>query len=195
MSHLYIETNFLPRQARDKHRESTQKQDRFPPGASNGNATVTAIGKNFSAVAPPLLKTLRKSMAMDAFQNSSSAASAATGSGSSGAGAGPRCFPYVAGIKECGQLPNAASNRDSEPWRTYAEALYSGAIEPAVTAEILAWHQTQQGSGVKGSRLKLGVLSGCGGDVHCGDSLETFTIHGFGYGLLQADLVEECVLT
>ena len=48
---------------------------------------------------------------------------------------------------------------------------------------------------MKGSRLKLGVLSGCGGDVHCGDSLETFTIHGFGYGLLQADLVEECVLT
>jgi hypothetical protein len=29
---------------------------------------------------------------------------------------------------------------------------------------------------VKGSRLKLGVLSGCGGDVHCGDSLETFTV-------------------
>ena len=61
-----------------------------------------------------------------------------------------------------------ASNRDSEPWRTYAEALYSGAIEPRVTAQILAWHQTQQGSGVRGSRLKLGVLAGCGGDVSCG---------------------------
>ena len=30
--------------------------------------------------------------------------------------------------------------------------------------------------------------------MHCGDSLETFTIHGFGYGLLQADLVEEYLL-
>ena len=64
-----------------------------------------------------------------------------------------------------------ASNRESEPWRTYSEALYSGAIEPAVILELLAWHQTQQGQGVRGSRLKLGVLSGCGGDVHCGDSL------------------------
>ena len=60
-----------------------------------------------------------------------------------------------------------------------SEALYSGAIEPAVTAEILAWHQTQQGPGVKGSRLKLGVLSGCGGDQSCGNNLETFTIHGW----------------
>jgi len=25
--HLYIKTNILPRQARDKHRENTQKQD------------------------------------------------------------------------------------------------------------------------------------------------------------------------
>lgn len=81
-----------------------------------------------------------------------------------------------------------------EPWRTYSEALYSGAIEPAVIRELLAWHQTQTGNGVKGSRLKLGVLSGCGGDVSCGDSLETFTIHGWGYGLLQADLIEPYLL-
>ncbi len=33
-----------------------------------------------------------------------------------------------------------------------------------------------------------GVLAGCGGDVSCGDQLETFTVHGWGYGLLQADL-------
>ena len=87
-----------------------------------------------------------------------------------------------------------ASNRDSEPWRTYAEALYSGAIEPPVISEILEWHQTQQGSNVKGSRLKLGALSGCGGDVHCGDSLETFTCHGWGTGLLQADEIEPYLL-
>jgi hypothetical protein len=29
LSHLYIKTNILPRQARDKHRETTQKRDRF----------------------------------------------------------------------------------------------------------------------------------------------------------------------
>ena len=95
------------------------------------------------------------------------------------------CHPYAAGTRECGMLPSAPSNRDSEPWRTYSEALYSGALEPATITAILEWHQRAQGSGVKGSRLKLGVLSGCGGDVSCGDQLETFTLHGFGYGLLQ----------
>jgi hypothetical protein len=37
LSHLYIEkTNILPRQARDKHRESTQKKDRFFPQEVEG---------------------------------------------------------------------------------------------------------------------------------------------------------------
>ena len=221
-------------------------------GKSRSNATVSALGANFTAVAAPLLETLRASMLQDAGPR----------------GEIPRCFPYVAGGKECGMIAGEPSNRDSEPWRTYAEVLYedppslfhsvphsvlfsvqlnhctgvnvapaahsgnaygsfgeslfpfnsdgvsshmhtmftltfvftntrgprySGAIQPEVTAEILAWHQTRQGSGVKGSRLKLGVLAGCGGDVSCGDQLETFTIHGWGYGLLRADLIEECV--
>jgi hypothetical protein len=30
LSHLYIKTIILPRQARDKHRENTQKRCRFP---------------------------------------------------------------------------------------------------------------------------------------------------------------------
>ena len=38
----------------------------------------------------------------------------------------------------CRMIKTEPSNRDSEPWRTYAEALYSGAIEPAVISEILA---------------------------------------------------------
>ena len=67
-------------------------------GAKHSNSTASSLGKNFSAVAPPLLTALRKSMAMDAF--------------SSGGAALPRCFPYVAGIKECGELPHAASNRE-----------------------------------------------------------------------------------
>jgi hypothetical protein len=63
-----------------------------------------------------------------------------------------------------------------------------------VIREMVEWHQTEQGDKVAGSRLKLGVLSGCGGDVHCGNSLETFTIHGWGYGLLHADLIEPFLL-
>ena len=77
-------------------------------GKAKGSAAATAIGNNFSAVAPPLLATLRKSMAMDAF--------------SSSGGAGPRCFPYVAGNKNCGELKPQPSDRDSEPWRTYVSS-------------------------------------------------------------------------
>lgn len=103
------------------------------------------------------------------------------------------CWPNDI-VNGCRMIKTEPSNRDSEPWRTYAEALYSGAIDPPVISEILEWHQTQQGSNVKGSRLKLGALSGCGGDVHCGDSLETFTCHGWGTGLLQADEIEPYLL-
>ena len=67
------------------------------------------------------------------------------------------------------------------------QALYSGAIPPAVTAQILNWHQTSRAA--LGSRLKLGVLTGSGGDVQSGDALETFTLFGWGYGLLQAGIM------
>jgi hypothetical protein len=102
------------------------------------------------------------------------------------------CHPYAAGEATCGMLQDAPSSRDSEAWRTYAEALYSGAIPANVTAEILEWHQTARAP--SGSRLKLGVLTGSGLDVASGDALETFTLFGWGYGLLQADLVEPFVL-
>merc|ERR1740117_1015091 len=129
-----------------------------------------------NSVATPLLEQIERSISIDAV------------------GSAPRCFPYVAGIRECGMLPKAASNRDSEPWRTYSEALYSGALNESVISEIVQWHNQKQGAGVRGSRLKLGVLAGAGGDVSSGDQLETFTIHGWGYGLLQADLIEPFLL-
>ena len=44
-------------------------------------------------------------------------------------------------------------------------------------SEILAWHQTKQAKGAKGSPLKLGVLSGCHDDMSCGDSLQTYSSH------------------
>lgn len=48
------------------------------------------LGKAMSSEAPPLLAQLRKSMMMDAGPPSTKA----------------RCFPYVAGVKECGCAPN-----------------------------------------------------------------------------------------
>ena len=47
------------------------------------------------------------------------------------------------------------SARASESWRTYSEALLSGAISAELTAELLEYHQTVPRAG--GSRLKLGV--------------------------------------
>ena len=146
--------------------------------ATTGNAKMAGVAASFLGDTPALLADIRASMAKDVFAD----------------GNGTKCHPYVAGVKECGMISPEASNRDSEPWRTYSELMYSGAVDDATIREIHAWHQTQQGSHVTGSRLKLGVLSGCGGDVHCGDQLETFTIHGWGYGLLQADLVEPFLL-
>ena len=61
-------------------------------------------------------------------------------------------------------------------------------------AEILAWHQSRHANDTKGSPLKLGVLSGCHDDMSCGDSLQTYSSHGWAYGLLQADLVEPFLL-
>jgi len=58
---------------------------------------------------------------------------------------GPRCRPYVFGARggTCGQLPpsSAPSQRDSESWRTYSEAAYSGALLKSEMAEILSWHK------------------------------------------------------
>ena len=143
---------------------------------------LVALAARMAGEAPLLLADLRSSVAADAFTHRNALGHNVT------------CHPYAAGVRECGMLPHPPTHRDSEPWRTYSEALYSGALERTTVAEILEWHQTAQGSGVRGSRLKLGILAGCGGDVSCGDQLETFTLHGWGYGLLLADLVHPYLL-
>ena len=73
-------------------------------GRATGSKAASDAGASMSAEAAPLLSDLHTSMAKDAF--------GPTGS--------PRCFPYVAGVAECGELPTASapSDRDSEPWRT-----------------------------------------------------------------------------
>ena len=63
---------------------------------------------------------------------------------------GPTCLPYVFGKRSngtCGELPTgtphgvpitelAPSPRDSESWRTYSEAFYSGAMLRAEVTEV-----------------------------------------------------------
>ena len=149
-------------------------------GFSDDNSTirreVAAVSQRMLSNVDAIRSALESSMTKDVIKGNGSSAP---------------CHPYVAGVPECGMLPHPVSHRDSEAWRTYAEVMYSGALDNSTIREILLWHQTQQGHGVRGSRLKLGVLAGCGLDVSCGDQLETFTIHGWGWGLLQADLTEE----
>ena len=63
------------------------------------------------------------------------------------AAAAAPCRPYVFGARSndtCGELPasSAPSERDSESWRTYSEAMYSGAMRAHEVADILAWHKT-----------------------------------------------------
>ena len=148
----------------------------LPAGHAGLAAAARLLSARMVAEAPGMLADLRASLARSAFVEPDGAV----------------CHPYVAGERTCGELPSAASSRDSEPWRTYAEALYSGAIPAKTVAEVLAWHQTQRCA--SGSRLKLGILTGSGGDVSNGDVLETFTLAGWGYGLLAADLTEAYLL-
>ena len=51
LSHLSIRTIILPRQARDTHRESTQKRDRFLTGDNNGTNTQLCTFPNASGCA------------------------------------------------------------------------------------------------------------------------------------------------
>ena len=103
------------------------------------------------------------------------------------------CHPYVAGSRTCGFLPGAPSSRDSESWRTYAEAMYSGALDAPTVREIYEWHRFARAER-GGARLLLGVLTGSGIDNSAGAVLETFTLFGWGYGLLQSDLIEPFLL-
>jgi hypothetical protein len=129
-----------------------------------------ALAKTMSDGANALLVDVRESMRRSAFRaRPAPDADVAT------------CHPYVAGARTCGFLADAASSRDSEGWRTYSEALYSGALEPHVTSEILQWHRHARAEH-GGSRLMLGVLTGSGGDNSNGHVLETFTLFGWGYG-------------
>ena len=94
--------------------------------------------------------------------------------------ASPRCWPYVAGSGVCDEISPQPSIRDSEPWRTYAEMLWSAALPLPVVQDIYDWNRNNR------LMMRLGVLSGTGSDC-CGNSLMSFTSHGWGFGLLRND--------
>jgi hypothetical protein len=147
-------------------------------GALTKNQTVLAAGDAMTAAAPPLLLDLQAAMVATHKQSNGS------------------CWPYVAGRTDCAELAEQASDRDSEPWRTYAEMCWSGL--PATSAsdtttdrefltDMIQWSRNH------GKSMKLGMLSGTGSDAS-GNNLMTFTGIGWGYGLLMADDIETFLL-
>lgn len=150
----------------------------LPPSQAAEAAHARKLAAEMSAAAPSLLTDLHASIRASAFPDPLTTSVHNT-----------TCHPYVAGAKTCAHLDSAPSARDSEPWRTYAEALYSGGLPTDTTTELYEWHRYARCL-KSGSRLKLGVLTGSGLDATTGDVLETFTHFGWGYALLQAGLIE-----
>lgn len=110
----------------------------LPPTAA---PAVRQAAQRMSALAKALLPTLQASMGLSAFVDGART-----------------CHPYAAGFATCGMLPSAVvgTSRASEAWRTYPEALYSGALGVNTTRDIFAWHLTARAA--TGSRMKLGTL-------------------------------------
>jgi hypothetical protein len=147
-------------------------------GAARADTEISRLGRELSGNSTLLWATFRAAMSKNVLPGT------------------PPCRPFVFGRRgqTCGELPpsSAPSQRDSESWRTYSEALYSGAILRSELEDILAWHKLKPTQ--RGSSLKAGALAGSGGALINGDQLMTFTGHGWAYGLLQHDLIEDFLL-
>jgi hypothetical protein len=93
------------------------------------------------------------------------------------------CWPYVAGAKSCGELKLVRQHNSGQYQRGLPESMYSGFVAKEVVVDELACvgHHGAK-SGCNGI-LTLGTLKG-----------QTFTSHGWGFGLLQHDLVPEFLL-
>jgi hypothetical protein len=100
---------------------------------------------------------------------------------------GPCPFSFVAGGDSCtvadARQPKALQTRENEPWRTYSELMYSSVLPINMTLDFLKYAEAND------KAMKLGVLSGSGGSAS-GAQLQTFTIAGFGNGLLLADEID-----
>jgi hypothetical protein len=125
-------------------------------GAAESHQESAAFGTDLLGNATDLWATFRAAMKRNAVPSPDGA---------------PKCFPYVFGTRgngTCGELPTAAphgvpitvlapSERDSESWRTYSEAFYSGAMMQDEVAEILAWHKvnpTESGSSLVRTQIQ-----------------------------------------
>ena len=94
------------------------------------------------------------------------------------------CWPYVAGAQLCGELREVRTHNSGQYQRGLPESMYSGFVAKQVVVDELACVGAARGSksGCSGI-LKLGTLNG-----------QTFTSHGWGFGLLQHDLLPQFLL-
>ena len=86
------------------------------------------------------------------------------------------CWPYVAGAKTCGEIKAARAHNSGQYQRGLPESMFSGYVSKQTVVDELA---VAKGTGA----LHLGTLVG-----------QTFTSHGWGFGLLQHDLLPEFLL-
>ncbi|KAJ9460787.1 hypothetical protein DIPPA_18222, partial [Diplonema papillatum] len=100
------------------------------------------------------------------------------------------CYPYVAGTNACADLgPIAGTNfKDEEPWRTFSEMFYADITDSSIVRSIYNWSANNR------MMMRAGFVTGSAEGGCCGDQLMSFTAHGWGYGLLQNDMVPEYIL-
>ena len=111
--------------------------------------------------------------------------------------AGPNnvCHPYVAGEPTCADMGPAGPHvthtngtynaRASEPWRSYAGMMYSGALNETVVKDIVGYNQYHAG---------LSTIGAWGGVGQFRSQIMSFTEQGHGYGLVQYGMAEPFLL-
>jgi hypothetical protein len=144
-----------------------------------------------------LQTSLRRTAAAAVGAPSSLVASPASADGAAGGaatatGLTPSCpISFVAGGTNCSVADPSQSthlqSRENEPWRTYAELMYSGTFPRELTEKYLSFASKYE------MGMKVGMLAGTGPSC-CGKQLMTFTSHGYGFGLLQHGLVARYLL-
>ena len=105
------------------------------------------------------------------------------------------CHPYVAGEPTCADMGPAGPHvthtngsyniRASEPWRSYAGMLYSGALNASVVKDIVGYNQYHE---------KLSHIGAWGGVGGFRNQIMSFTEQGHGYGLVQHGMAEPFLL-
>ena len=116
---------------RDGGEALNEMAEALPPNSSTLAAAARTLSGKMLAQAPAILTDMHASPGHAAFREpvgNVQAIEKADEQADGPAGHSRRsesvvCHPYAAGEATCGELRHAPSSRDSEPWRTYAEAL------------------------------------------------------------------------